>query len=199
MIDIGTPGDINNHRYADVVNDSGQIAGVYIEVDDYFYKGYTYEDGTMTSIGTPGDSEFFVEDMNDLGQIVGYAMESDKAYMYDSGSWNYIGTLGGNWSTALGINNLGQIVGYSVTENNEHHAFLYDDGEMIDLGSLSGGVRSSASAINDRGQIIGSYTDTSGVSHSVLWSPVTAPEPVSSTLFIVGAATLGFRRMKKRG
>ncbi len=66
-------------------------------------------------------------------------------------------TLGGENSDAAAINNRGQIVGSSnlATEHHPSHAFLFDHGKMIDLGTLPGGTLSHAAAINDKGQIVG--------------------------------------------
>jgi probable HAF family extracellular repeat protein len=61
-------------------------------------------------------------------------------------------------SSAFGINGAGQVVGWSGTVNNDH-AFLYQDGNMIDLNSLippdSGWVFAIAQDINDKGQLVG--------------------------------------------
>jgi len=71
-----------------------------------------------------------------------------------------LGTLGGASSEALAINNLGQVVGWSELATKDRHAFLFDQGRMIDLNNLidpsSGWVLRNATAINDRGQIAGS-------------------------------------------
>jgi probable HAF family extracellular repeat protein len=81
-----------------------------------------------------------------------------------------LGTLpGGYESIAYGINNRGQVVGYSTTASGEYHAFLWEDGEMTDLGTL-GGAYSVAYGINSRGQVVGYSASASGENHAVLWS-----------------------------
>jgi probable HAF family extracellular repeat protein len=59
------------------------------------------------------------------------------------------------YSAAEGLNNRGQIVGQSAASNGEPHAVLWDNGTIVDLGTLSGYVDSFAAEINDRGQIAG--------------------------------------------
>ncbi len=66
-----------------------------------------------------------------------------------------LGTLGGSLSAANGINDAGQVVGYSRTASHTEHAFLWDDGEMIDLGTLPGPSYSEARSINNAGQVVG--------------------------------------------
>jgi probable HAF family extracellular repeat protein len=50
-----------------------------------------------------------------------------------------LGTLGGSTSNALGINDRGDVVGQATTETGDHHAFLFADGVMRDLGTSVGG------------------------------------------------------------
>ena len=81
-----------------------------------------------------------------------------------------LGHLGGGNSEATGINSRGQVVGWSRTASWEYHAFLWEDGEMTDLGTLPGGAWSFAQGINSRGQVVGSSDTDSGGRHAVLWS-----------------------------
>ena len=88
------------------------------------------------------------------------ADSSDKYEMIE------LGTLGGFASNVADINEAGQIVGQSNSVSGYNHAFLWDNGVMIDLGTLSDSYRYSlAVAINQRGQIIGNnatFKPTSG-------------------------------------
>ena len=83
-----------------------------------------------------------------------------------------LGTLGGAVSVAFGVNDLGQVVGESWIPSEAAHAFRWDNGTMIDLGTLGGDHdRSIAFDINNAGQIVGySYAgDRANSSIPFLW------------------------------
>ena len=100
-----------------------------------------------------------------------------------TGTTTELGTLVGYGnSQALAINDSGQIVGSSTVEGFEDHAFLWTParpngttGEMVDLGVLPAGVRSTASGINDKGVVVGSSffadEDGAGRRHAFRWTP----------------------------
>jgi probable HAF family extracellular repeat protein len=72
-------------------------------------------------------------------------------------------------SSAASINERGQVVGYSCGGYG-CHAVLWEDGKIIDLGTLPGGDFAFATAINNRGQVVGySSTVASGTNHAFLW------------------------------
>jgi probable HAF family extracellular repeat protein len=74
-------------------------------------------------------------------------------------------TLGGNYGQALDINEAGQVVGYAATGDGINHAFLWNNGTMIDLGTLGGD--SVAWSIDDLGQVVGTTTDSGDGSNHV--------------------------------
>src|SRR5438045_93697 len=82
-----------------------------------------------------------------------------------------LGTLGGNTSRAHAINASGQIVGYSFTGTDpiNAHAFLYQNGTMLDLGKPAGGY-SAARGINDGGIIVGDTETTTGTPHGFIYA-----------------------------
>lgn len=95
------------------------------------------------------------------------------------GSILKLGTLGGSSSFAHAINNANQVVGVSETAEGPQfppgpgsgkfrRAFLWQEGTMLDLGTL-GGHESSAFAINDEGQVVGAAQMENGATHATLW------------------------------
>jgi len=83
-----------------------------------------------------------------------------------------LGTLSDRISAqATAINNDGQIVGWSESWQTSQpaHAFLWQDGVMLDLGTL-GGSTSRPTDINELGQVVGQSTAADGMWHPFLWS-----------------------------
>jgi probable HAF family extracellular repeat protein len=90
-----------------------------------------------------------------------------------------LGTLGGNFAVVgslqspgagASLNNRGQVIGTSnLAGDLIHHAFLWDDGALTDLGTL-GGNNGEAWWINNEGEIVG-RADLPGsqVHHAFLW------------------------------
>jgi probable HAF family extracellular repeat protein len=77
--------------------------------------------------------------------------------------------LGGQDSGGADINDAGQVTGTSSTSAGPSHAFLYSNGQMIDLGTL-GGSFSGGGSINSVGQVVGSSFTSAGPSHAFLYS-----------------------------
>jgi probable HAF family extracellular repeat protein len=74
---------------------------------------------------------------------------------------NDLGTLGGRNSTVAAVNNAGQVVGAADTSDGIGHAFLWQQGKMIDLDPLGKG-ESRARAMNKAGQVVVAVRNESG-------------------------------------
>jgi probable HAF family extracellular repeat protein len=83
---------------------------------------------TITDLGNLGGNYTYAADLNETGQVVGYAGSSagqTRAFVWDHGTMIDLGTLGGSNSYATAVNDLGQVVGYSLAPGDPfEHAFL---------------------------------------------------------------------------
>jgi probable HAF family extracellular repeat protein len=102
-----------------------------------------------------------------IATVSSKAADSTFSAHKQSRSYTYIdlGVLGhpgsGKTSAAWDINRVGQVVGASSTDVfGAAHAFLWQDGELIDLGVVGGGTygASAAYGLNNRGNIVGDTT-----------------------------------------
>jgi len=121
------------------------------------YGGYVAED-----LGTLGGSASQAFDINDFGQITGWAGTAQgtrNAFIYSSGPMANLGTLGvamsAPYSYGLALNNSGQVAGITDVQPQVKHAFLYASNVMTDLGVLPGGYWSYAFGINNNGDVVG--------------------------------------------
>jgi len=149
--------------------------------------GFQWQDGVASDLGSlrRGWSSTPVA-ISANGIIVGYAQNGatdpltdspeDVAVLWQNGRIRNLGTLpeGGYESSALAVNSAGQVVGAALNtipdanplfiypiypvQATQTRAFIWDGGEMRDLGTL-GGTDAIAAAINENGQVMGwSYT-----------------------------------------
>jgi probable HAF family extracellular repeat protein len=111
----------------------------------------------LSDLGTLGGLSAQANDINEAGQVVGYATNSanrGRAFLYDGGAMTDLGTLGGAIANASAINEHRQVVGWASISQSLSHGFLWEDGSLTDLESGSA-ANSTAEDINDDGEIVG--------------------------------------------
>lgn len=140
---------------------------------------------SKTNSWTPGNVRYTIADLgpltevagdlapttNNAGQIAFWRMRPDRsihAALLSGGDERDLGALPGFGSSiSRAINRRGAVAGWSVSSQNlvdslaTTHAFVNDEGRMVDLGTL-GGRDSQALGINDRGDIVGVSSIRSG-------------------------------------
>ena len=129
--------------------------------------GFVWQAGVMTDLGsTLGAHGSRAADVTGTGTVVGWlrqnAGDERIAYVLEEGNVTILGPIPGGFSSeALAINgSTGQVVGWGrrldeKTGDLLARAFLWDDGDMIDLGSLPGFQWSAAIDVNDAGIVVG--------------------------------------------
>ena len=152
----------------------------------------------MVKLPTLGGNNGFAAGANESGTIVGWA-ETRKhdstctspqvlgfeAVVYEAGGKNKIHELPpfhqDKDGAATEINDRGQVVGISgkcdqaVGRFTAHHAVLWENGKVLNLGSLGGVAWNTPMAINNKGEVVG-FSDLSGDGsgapnfHAFLWT-----------------------------
>jgi probable HAF family extracellular repeat protein len=202
---------------ARAINQAGYVVGDAATVGaggPFFndYHGFLFKNGTMQDLGTFGGYTSSTQDVNEAGQVVGwsttnidYELSEIRPFLFQNGQLIDMGSLGGHWGYAHGINNAGMAVGESdiiTTEGWGSHAFIYLNGQMIDLNKLVDGANGweliNAQDINDSQQILGTACRL-GTCEQILLSLVSAvPEPYSQAMLLAGLGILaGLGRLKR--
>lgn len=163
MLDLGAwslGGDPEDTRPR-AINNRLQIVGKATDEEDR-QRAFLWDDGVMTDLGTLGGSASFARDINERGEIVGFAYTANDlnsyAVRWKNGQIESLGALG-HWSEARAINNRGDVVGISGSPDSYPRAVLWRDGAVRRLDELipagSGWWLYVANDVNDSGEIVG--------------------------------------------
>jgi probable HAF family extracellular repeat protein len=181
MIDIGTLGGVVG--FVGALNNLGEVIGGSSTAENpaacYVPTAQSIEFGNPgcdpflwdrrklidLATSTRGGSPQTSDGINDLGEIVGAATfptQPYDAYLWRKGYATDVGHLDGDCaSEAWALNRQSQVVGDSFVcaAIFQHHAFLWENGSLVDLNSLiplgSSLELVFATSINDRGEIAG--------------------------------------------
>jgi probable HAF family extracellular repeat protein len=150
-------------------------------------------------LGTFGGGEGVGNQVNDWGQVVGYAQDGiadsfdyfglgtrSRAFLWQFGELRDLGTLGGDDAQAIFVNDLGQIAGVSYTSSTvvtntgfycigtnvpRQDPFFWQNGKMLDMGNLGGNCAVPA-GLNIRGEVAGNsdLADVNAYPHAFIWT-----------------------------
>jgi probable HAF family extracellular repeat protein len=158
-------------------------------------RAVIWKNGKIIDLGTlEGGYESTIGSVNSKDQAAGFSMNTvpddfslvapgfypteTRAFLWQNGVMEDLGTLGGDDAIANLINERGQIVGNSYTNTTPNSTtglptldpFLWENGKMIDLGTLGGTIGGPA-AFNNRGEVVGeSNLEGDVFSHPFLWT-----------------------------
>ncbi|MCM5679575.1 DUF3466 family protein [Schlegelella sp. S2-27] len=158
MRGLGTLGGIHSTAYD--INDGGQVVGVY-ELSAGRTHAFIHNHAGMRALNIPGASSSSALGINAKGHVTGGVTLDGgfrAPYIHDGSDVHVVGD-GRCCLSGSAINDHGD-----MAVNNTQlgpfdlpllQAFVYRNGELIELGTLSGGSNSVAADINNRGQVVG--------------------------------------------
>lgn len=198
------------------INSAGHVVGVSaISTDDppeHPFHAFMFDGSVMIDLGTLGGLNSFGAAINDSGWIVGRAGTAidyggghfvPHAFLYIDGMMIDLGTFGGMFasSEARDVNNLGQVVGWAGNAADQATAFLYEDGNLLDLNLLidpaAGWTLQDAHGINDMQQIAATGCRNGACFALRLDLENAVPEPGTDGLLMTGLALLGLGARRK--
>ncbi len=191
----------NYNEATDLNTKDGTVVGIYSFDGQATDHGFTFKNGTYSSLDVPGEPFTDVWGTNSSGQIVGSYVDSlsdQHGFLYSGGAFTTIDVTfaGATTTTALGINDLGQIVGAWVDGSGIVHGFVDKAGTFTSIDDPNVAPCPSniclisqltaATGINRNGEIVGIWQDSGGVIHGFTLDPtlttyMTVDEPNAAT------------------
>lgn len=201
--------------------------------DGFASHAFQWQNGTVTDLGTlPGGNSSQALWITSNGLIAGNSENGEtdpllpgfpegRGVIWQDGQIIDLGTFGGNESMAAAVNSRGQVVGSALnttpdpfslidllycgsSNGTQARAFLWQDGEKQDLGTLGTGNDALAFFVNEAGQVAGfAYTNstpnlTTGLPtfHPFLWDKKKGMQDLGS---FGGTAVINLNGLNQRG
>jgi probable HAF family extracellular repeat protein len=150
------------------INNLGHIVGRAINGDGGG-QGFTYIGGQFTALAVDrasciNDSDHYVGSVGYYWIQNGKMLGVEHGFLNAGGVQTDLGSIGGGVRTpteAYGINSFDEVTGYSTAADGSHHAFLYSQGTLADLGTFPPYYTIGVS-INDAGEVAGNITTAYG-------------------------------------
>lgn len=166
---VEMPGDRIDGRVHSVASDGRAVGEAAVDEAHAARRAVIWDNQEVSELkGTPDDGASSANDMNSLGQMVGWIGADDgsqrKAVIFGLDADPVeLGALGGNLSEAVAISEQGMIVGNSSTSDEQTDlnsegvaAFAWADGTMAPLLTMQKQSWSKATDVNSVGLVTGS-------------------------------------------
>lgn len=152
------------------LNERGEVAGVRRTASGGALPFVWTPDGGLRDLGTDASYQWVLTDINEEGQVAGYAMarsasERDRPFIADRGAaLRFIDVPGGYHGRAIALNDGGQIAGYYTISGNDDRAFTWSAQRgFVDVtqnlrDAPAGLVVRNATAIDNEGRLAGIST-----------------------------------------
>jgi probable HAF family extracellular repeat protein len=162
---------------AAAVNDLGLVAGSVAATAPEYVSSHAalWIRGKVTDLGTLGGIYSEARALNNRGEVVGIADDSDEdplPFVWSRGAMRAVPGVAKGY--AFDINDFGRVVGISFGADWFARAFVYD-GRTLTYITSDPSVYSDARAINDRGQVVGSMQTSNGT-RAFIWERGTLTE-----------------------
>jgi len=170
---------------ANAINAAGEVVGISRQKKETV--SFVYRDGAAARLDVLGSTEHEALGINATGQVCGSYRPADdnqigRGYLWRNGVSIDLGQLPGPKQSvqARALNDAGVVVGSSTVvappSPRQPHAFVWQDGTMVDLnrlidGDADGWVLNKAVDVNNAGQIVGQGRHH-GVPRAFLATPV---------------------------
>lgn len=161
--DLGTFGGDNGAAWD--INDAGSIVGDAADNNGVDHAFLTTVAGGLI----PLDQMSYAGSINNQGDIAGTSLDGHSPVIVTGGSVNILSIAGAGYA----INDSGWMVGQMFVSQptppySVGHGFLYQNGQVTDLGILYPGNDAGAHDINDSGLIVG-FGKVLGYQHACEW------------------------------